>query len=937
MRGFLPVLRCLCVTAVFLGPHAAFAQDTAAVLPLDPAVRHGTLKNGLTFYVRANHYPEHRAELRLVVNAGSVLEDDDQRGLAHFVEHMAFNGTTHFRKQSLVDFIEGLGMRFGAHLNASTSFDETVYQLTIPTDSAGVPGRSLDILEDWAHNISFDPDEVDRERGVVIEEWRLGLGAEERMFDRQLPVLLAGSRYASRLPIGDKHTLETAPREALLRFYRDWYRPDLMAVMAVGDFDPDSVVAMIRSRFTPLPRAPHPRMRVVPAVPVADTTMVAIATDPEATQSRITVTWRQPEQDNRTVAAFRRMLVEQLHDLMLNQRLDELTRRENPPFIGAGAGRGRFVRPVLFASLGLAVPDGGLARGLDAAATEAERVRRHGFAATELERSRHEFLRAYERAFAEREKTSSSSLIGEYVSHYLEGVPAPGIAVEFELARTLLPGITTAEVNAAARAATGARGRILLVNAPDKSGLKSPDGAALVAVLRDVEQREIAPYADVVADQPLVPEPPAPGAIVAERRDSVLGTTEWTLANGVRVLLKPTDFKADEVLVSAWSPGGNSLAPDADWLSDAFAAPLVSLGGLGAFDATALQKRLAGKVAQVDPGIATTSEGLSGSASPRDLETLFQLIWLTITTPRADTAAFRAFVSNVRSAIANRGADPDAVFDDSLEVTLASHHPRARPITPARVDSLDLGRAFAFYRDRFADASDFTFVLVGAFQLDSVRPMVEHWLGGLPALGRHETWRDPGVSAPRGIVEQVVRKGVEPRSSTRIVFTGPVEYSRASRAAIRGLASVLEIRLRELLREALGGTYDVSVSGSTSRVPRQVYSFTIAFSSAPERMEELVRTVFAAIDTVATQGPSDRDLTKVVEAEARARQTALRQNGYWLGQIAFIAQTRESPDQVVEPKGDGALLSRDTIREAARRYLDPANHIRVTLVPEGKP
>ena len=912
------------------------AQDTTR-LPLDPAVRHGKLENGLTWYVRANRYPEHRAELRLVVNAGSVLEDDDQRGLAHFVEHMAFNGTKRFEKQALVDFIEGLGMRFGAHLNASTSFDETIYQLQIPTDSAGVFPRALDILEDWAQGISFEPEEIDRERGVVVEEWRLGLGAESRMFDKQLPVLLAGSRYAIRLPIGDKQTLETFPHEALTRYYRDWYRPDLMAVIAVGDFDPDSVAAMIRSRFGALPRRANPRARPQPDAPMSDTTLVAVATDAEATSSRATVAWRLPEREPGTVATYRAMLVSDLHDLMLNQRLDELTRRENPPFIGAGAGRGRFVRPVLFASLGVVVPDGGLERGLEATAAETERVRQHGFTATELDRAREEFIRAYERAYAEREKTPSSSLIGEYVSHFLEGVPAPGIAKEFELAKALIPGISIDEVNKAGAEASGARGRILLVNAPAKEGLAPPDGAALLAVLEGASKKEITAYADVVGSEPLVPTPPSPGRITAESKNEVLGTTEWTLSNGVRVLLKPTDFKADEVLLTAWSPGGASLAPDRDWLSDAFAAPLVGLGGLGSFDATTLQKKLAGKVASVEATIAMTQEGLSGSASPRDLSTLFELVWLRMTAPRADTVAFRAFTGNVKSAMANRGADPDAVFGDTLSVTLSSHHPRTRPITPARIDSLDLGAAYAFYRDRFADASDFTFAIVGAFQLDSIRPLVERWLGALPATRRQETWRDPGITTPRGVVERVVRKGVEPRSRTQIVFSGPLEYSRSERAIVRGLGSVLEIRLRELLREALGGTYDVSVFGSATRVPREEYSFSIGFSSAPDRADELVRTVFAAIDTLRTSGPADRDVQKVVEAEARSRETALRQNGYWLGQIVAIAQTGDAPEVVVDPRGDGAVITRAALHKMAKRILDPANYIRVTLLPEAKP
>lgn len=927
--------RLTCLALVLLSGEAAAQQaDTARTLPLDPAVRHARLENGLQVYIRVNTQPEKRAELRLVVNAGSVLEDADQRGLAHFVEHMAFNGTARFQKQALVDFIEGLGMRFGAHLNASTSFDETVYQLQVPTDRIDILPRAFDILEDWAQGISFDPEEVDRERGVVVEEWRSGLGAEARMFDRQVPILFAGSRYAERLPIGDRKILETAPRDALVRFYRNFYRPDLMAVIAVGDFDPDSVEAMIRQRFSRLENPPDPRPRQEFGVPVAETTLVAVATDREATSNRVTVAWRLPGTPQGTAGAWRRHLVGELHDHMLNLRLEELTRHENPPFMAAGMGRWDLVRAAPIVSLGAIVQDGGLQRGLETVATEVERVRRHGFTTGELERSRQEFLRAYERAFTEREHTASSSFVGEYITHFLEGEPAPGIATEYELVQAFLPGITLEEVNAAARQATGARGRILLVNAPEKPGLAPPDGAALLAVVDRASRGDIAPYADVVANLPLVADPPRPGRIVEERKDSALGVTRWTLSNGVRVILKPTDFKADEILLGAFSPGGSSLAPDQQYLSAALAPTLVGLGGLGRFDETTLRKQLAGKAAQVQPQLAGISEGLSGQSSPRDLDVFFQLVYLTMTEPRADTAAFRAFQANARSAVDNRSASPDVAFSDTLTSVLTQHHPRTRPITPAAVDSLDLGHAYRFYRERFADASDFTFVLVGALNVDSIRPLAERWLGGLPALRRNERWRDLGITPPRGVVERTVLKGVEPRSRTQLVFSGPFEYSRASHAALRGAASVLDIRLREVLREALGGTYGVSVSSNVSRLPRPEYSFSIGFGSAPERVDELVRAVFVEIDSLRKHGPNDRDLAKVVETEVRSRETNLRQNSYWLSQLLSAEQMGDSPVRAADPRGDADLLTRDAIRAAAARWLDPANYIRVTLLPE---
>jgi zinc protease len=930
-------LSALACVALQPGVRPSVAQQPAAAapnLPLDPAVRLDSLPNGLRSYVRVNREPRNRAELRLVVNAGSVLEDEDQRGLAHVVEHLAFNGTTRFPKQSLVDFLERIGMRFGAHVNAYTSFDETVFFLQVPTDSAGVVAQGLDILQDWATALSFDSDEVERERGVVIEEWRLGLGAEDRLFKKQLPVLLQGSPYAERLPIGAVETLRGFPRDRLVRYYRDWYRPDLMAVIAVGDFDADSVVAMIRRRFQSIPRPPSPIPRRTIPVPVLDSTRVVVATDPELPYSTVSVTFRGPRRVQRTEVDFRRGLIERLVAAMMNARLSELTRRPNPPFAAAVVARQAWVRPVEFVLLGAATGEGVLGRGLEALVTEAERVRRHGFTATELGRARDDLLRGYERGFAEREQTPSSSLADEYQRNFLEQEPIPGIETEYRLARGFLEGITLEEATEAGRAWFVSADRVLLASAPEKAGLEPPDAAALLATLDHAAGLEVEPYQDEVGDEPLVPNPPAPGSVLSETRDPRLGTVRWTLGNGVQVILKPTDFKADEVLFTAYSPGGTSLAPDSLYLSAWLATDLVELGGLGAFDQVALQKKLAGRVASLGTQITTTQEGLAGSASPKDLETLLQLIYLTMTAPRADTAAFQAFLANARAALANRGADPEAAYGDTVQVTLAQHHPRARPFSLAVLDSLDLDVAYRFFRERYADASDFTFVFVGALHPDSLREPVARWLGGLPAVRRGDRWRDPGIRPPAGVVERIVRQGLEPKSLTRIAFTGPFESTRASRAPLQALARTLEIRLRETVREALGATYDVNVSASTAREPVASYTFNVSFGSAPERADELVRVIFAVLDSVRALGPRDGDLVKVREAEVRARETALRRNGYWVSQLAFLDQTGEDPAAVLDPRGDADLMTADALREAARRYLRPDRYVRVTLLPE---
>jgi len=931
------VKRALVLTVGLLAASTLAAQappDTAARLPLDSAVRLDTLPNGIVSYVRVNREPEKRAELRLVLNAGSVLEDDDQRGLAHVVEHMAFNGTRRFPKQTLVDFLERVGMRFGAHVNAYTSFDETVYHFRVPTDTAGVLERGFDILFEWASAVAFEPDEVERERGVVIEEWRLGLGAQDRIFKKELPELLRGSRYAERLPIGTHESLRSFTRDLLLRFYRDWYRADLLAVVAVGDFDADSVAAMIRQRFAAIPRPEAVRPRPAVPSPLLDSSRVLVTTDPELPYSGVSVSLRRPRRPLGTVGAFRDALVWDLGQAILNARLSELTQRANPPFIGAFFGRQQWTRTVEFVTLAAAVGDGGIERGLEALVTEAERTRRHGFTATELARAKDDLLRGYEQAWAERDKTPSERFAASYQSHFLEASPVPGAEAEYRLAEALLLGIGLEEVNGIVRAGFTSADRVVLANAPEKPGLTAPAPAALALVIDRVVATEVAAYEDNVGAEPLVPDPPSAGRIVEERADERFGTRTWTLQNGVRVILKPTDFKADEVLVTAYSPGGTSLAPDSLYLNAWLAPAIMGVGGLGAFDQVTLQKKLAGKVASVTPMFTRTQEGLSGSASPKDLETLFQLIYLTLTAPRADTTAFEALLANGRAGLANRGADPEQVYEDTVQVTLTQHHPRARPLTMAILDSLDLDKAHRFYRERFADASDFTFVFVGAFQPDSIRPLVERWLGSLPALRRGERWRDAGIRPPRGLVERTVRRGLEPKSQTRIVFGGPFEYTRPNRVALRALARVLEIRLRENLREALGGTYGASASASVAWEPIQSYVFTISFGSAPERAEELTRAAFAIVDSLRTAGPREDDLQKVREAEIRSRQTALRENEYWLSVLSQTDQQGEDPSPALAPRGDVEHMTAERIRNMAARYLDPSNHIRVTLMPE---
>ncbi len=891
----------------------------------------------MRYYIRANPKPEKRAELRLVLNAGSVLEDEDQRGLAHMVEHMAFRGTKRFVGNEISSYLESIGMRYGPDINAFTSFDETVYMLTVPTDSAAIVDRGIEILSEWAHAVTFFPADVEKERPVVIEEWRLGQGAENRMQNRWFPVLFSGSRYASRLPIGDKTVLETYTPATLRRYYDTWYRPDLMAVVAVGDFDKRKVEALIKRHMAPIPRAKNPKPRTVFPVPPHDSTLVSITTDREATRSVVRLLYKQPRRSIRTVASFRQNLVEQLFGSMLNDRFSEITQKPNPPFITAFAGHGALVRSAESFSLTAVVVDNGIARGLDAILTEGERVRRFGFLQAELDRARKDMLRGFEQAYAERDKTNSAVYAGAYANAFLEGEPAPSIEYSLATARGLLPSITLSEVNRLAGEWMSGRNRAIATTSPDKPEIVNPTRAELVAALDKVMGAGMTPYSETSLGARLVDKAPSGGAVVSERHIKEIGVTEWTLSNGVRVLLKPTDFNADQIVFTAYSPGGASLLPDSTFIPASGADFISAVSGVGKFSMVELQKFLAGKMASVSTSIGDLGESVSGGGSPRDLETMLELVYLYFTEPRLDSTAATTFLQRYKGAIANRSSSPEVAFSDTLQVTMAQHSLRAQPISSALVDRIDLSKSFDFYRDRFADAGDFTFVFVGNINPDSVKPQIAKWLGSLPSTGRKESWRDTGIRPPIGVVERVVKKGIEPKARTAIIFTGPFEYTRKNRFHLTALAELLDIKLREALRENLGGTYGVSVGLSVSREPIPAYSFSIGFGAAPDRLEELTAVALAEIDSVKRSGATADYLTKVKQGALRSRETALKQNKYWLSQIQSFDQSGWPLATIPDADKMIMALTSEDLRQAASRYLRSGNYVRVSLYPETHP
>jgi zinc protease len=918
--------------AVTSGAHDA---PLTAVVPVDPRITVGTLSNGLRYYVRANKQPQNRAELRLVVNAGSVLEDDDQRGLAHFVEHMCFNGTRHFPKQDVVAFLQSTGMRFGAHINANTSFDQTVYELQIPTDNPAVIDRSLLVLEDWAHAVSFDPDEVDKERGVILEEWRVGLGAAARMLDVQLPVLLKGSRYAERLPIGKPEIIRTFPHERLKKFYTDWYRPDLMAVIVVGDFDPVAIESLIKSHFGTIPAAKSPRPRPIYDVPDYPGTRYTIATDSEATATTIGVSSTMAARDQTTLGAYRQQTIERTFAGLLSARLAEMAQKPGAPFLDTQTNRRYFVQSAEVTTLSALVADGGVERGLAALFIEADRVARFGFTQTELDRYRLTMLKIFEQLAASRDEHTSESLADEFIRNFIQREPIPGIAYEYALVRRFLPEITLADVNSLALDWVPDRNRVVAVSAPKKAGVAVPDEAALASVIKNAGGGALTAYVDAVSARPLLEPLPKPGS-VAKTAAKPSGITEWTLSNGARVVLDPTTNKQDEVLFRAFSPGGTSLAADGDFVAAETADRVVAQGGLGTLSAIDLSKKLAGKAAVVRPNIEEMYEGLSGRALRRDMETMFQLIYLMFTQPRADAEAFRTMSGQLTAALANRQALPEAVFEDALNAAVTQNHLRARPMNADLVAQMNLEKSLAFYKDRFADASDFTFVLVGSFDLPTIKPLVERYLGSLPALHRKEAGRDVGIRPPQGVVDRQVTKGSTPKSQVGVVFTGPFQNNQKNRLIVRTMANTLAGNLQRVLREDLGGTYGVSVVSDFTKLPVEEYRVTITFACDPTRTQDLVKALFDVVEDFKTTGPSAGQVADAQAALRRDYETDSRQNAFVLNQLAFAYQYDEPVRDPSSLRGLYEQLTVPVLRDAARTYLDMTRYVKVVLVPEVK-
>ncbi len=919
--------------------------EVEAPLAFDPRVVRGTLSNGLSYYIRHNEEPRDRAHIALAVKAGSVLETDDQQGLAHFLEHMAFNGTERFAKQEIIDYLESIGSTFGPDLNARTGFDDTLYFFEIPTGDPEITERGFQILSDWAFSIALEPEEVELERGVVLEEWRLSQGFDSRLQQNLLDLLFSDSLYASRAPIGLTEVIENAPAEALRAYYERWYRPNLMAVVAVGDFNVEEIEAKIKQYFAPPPEGEAAQERAAIGqstdrpqidVPGHETPLIEVFTDPESPATQFVLIRKYDPEPVEDEADFRRTIVERLAFMMLNARLSERGQVAEPPYITASATRYNYVYTLDIATFSAWVETDGVEAGLAAMLEEIQRAHQHGFTEGELEREKSNLLSSIESRYKQRDQTPSTNLANAYANHFFVGDPVPGIEAEWELYQQLLPQVTLAEFADVAQSWAQTEDLALLVVRPEETDVAGADdefGTALLTQLQTAHTLAVEPYADDVGDVPLLANLPEPGTVTAEEQIESIDAVKWTLSNGVTVLAKQTDFRDDEVLFRAFSPGGHSLVTDEEHQSAIYAAQLISGSGAGPHDSVTLDKLLAGKRVSVAPFIGELFEGLSGNASPEDLETLFQLITLYATEHRLDPDYFARYKARLHSVAEFRAADPDSVFFNSINSLLSQGHHRGRPLSVEVLEELDMETAEAVYADRFADLGDATFVFVGAFDWDNLRSLTETYLASLPTAGRAEQWVDHGIDPPMGIEDHVVRSGIEPRSNTVVVYAGDMEWSRQEALALDVAGEMLGIRLRERVREELGGTYSIGVNAGGSSLPDEEYLVSIIFGSDPSRTEELFGEVQDEVEWLRMGGEQEY-LDTVKELLRTSRQEDLRNNGFWLNQVRATAQRGESFSEIIGFDDLLDALTLEDIQAVAQRYFTADSYIRVVLFPE---
>ncbi len=908
-------------------------------IPVDPDVRIGKLPNGMTYYIRHNAKPEKKVYMLLPVKVGSVVEDDDQQGLAHFMEHMNFNGTKNFPKNELVDFLQNMGVRFGADLNAFTSFDKTVYILPIPIDKPENLDKGLLVLHDWAYFATLDPQEIDKERGVVLEEYRLGQGAEERMRRKWWPVLLQGSRYAERIPIGKKKILETFHYDVLKRFHKDWYRPDLEAVVIVGDIDPDVVEQKLQKMFADIPAPQNPRERKYYTVPNHKETRVAVASDPEAMFNQVLVTYKAREdyKPMKTVDDYRRKLLTDLYLKMLNNRLDDIKEQANTPYSGAGASYGTFVAQTkeAFVLSAITPADKRLA-ALDTLLYQAKKAKLYGFTPSEFERAKKELMANIEQAYQNRNTTDSDNFAWQYEENFTLGEPIPSVEWEYNMHKWFLPRIQLSEVNALGKKFIHDDNRVIVVTGLKKKGIPEVTENDVWNTIHKVDAQNIPAPKESTEQLSLMKDKPAPGRIVKETRNDKLGTVTLTLSNGATVTYKKTDFKNDEVLVNYWKFGGKSLLTDDELKKTAFAFKAVPDAGVNGLDKKELRKVLAGKKVQVTPAVDDIDSYGNGKFRPADMETWFQLNFLYYTRPNYDPDAFASWKKR-QAFMINLTNNPMYRFLLEYYKFVNRNNPRYVPIFPTKewIDNQDYKLAFDKFREFFDGAGGYHFYFVGNFDEQKLREYILTYIGGLPASQRPDKYRQLPDYALKGKHQFIYHKGTEPKSMVIIGQYSPAKYNYTDNLYLRAFGEILTNRLIKEIRENESGVYTIRAQAGMRDIPHSKVYMGITFPCGPENAIRLKDKALKLFLDLLQNGPTDDDLNKIKQAWLSQYRKKAKENRFWLSYLADTDYYGYDAARFFAYEDFVNNMTPDDIRRVAQKYLsNPQSDITGIWLPE---
>lgn len=922
----------LSITILNLG-----AQALDVPLPFDNRIKTGALPNGLKYYIKPNPKPEKKVELRLAINAGSLLENDDQQGMAHFIEHMNFNGTEHYPKNALVDYLQSIGVQFGADLNAYTSFDETVYILPIPTSDPANVEKGFEVLSDWAQKALFTDKDINEERNVVLEESRGSKGADDRMMRQYLPKLMAGSHYANRLPIGKEEIIQNGSAEAIRAFHRDWYRPDLMAVAVAGDITAEQAEALINKYFASLTNPAEERVRPVFEVAPYGKKEALVLTDKEATIQQFMLVYSSKKKSpNVTLEDYRNSIVRSMFFVALNNRMAKLTESSNPPYLAAYMGVGGWARGS--ESLQLSIYGGeDLKAGVSAAIGEILKVKQFGFNQTEMDVIIRSMMSGMEKSYNERKNRESSSVVDEMVRNFLSQESIPGIEQEYQYYLDFLPTIALEEVNVIAKNwLSDNRPYFALAMGPESSPMAKITEKQLLKWVSSAFKQKVVVQKVKELPKSLLPKMPSPGKVIAQSSLAEFGATVYTLSNGLKVTVKKTDFKDDEILLTGRRFGGSSQYAQSDKVNSTFLMDIISQLGYGDFTPSELSDFLSGRYVGVTTGFTETHALVSGSSTVKDLETMLQLNYLKMTSPRKDPELFKGLIAFVQAQLQNVKSDPQTAFMDSVQRRYYNHHPLAPISIPSEKEMglLNMDKAVAMYQKEFGYADGFSFVIVGNVHDDTLLPLMEKYLASLPVNGQVKKIEDNGLRPISGVNTLAFYNGSEPKSMIMEKYYGEMPYSYDLHMHLKLLVDVVNIRIVEELREKMGGIYSGGMNGIFDKEPYGMFSLSMFLPCGPERVDTLIGATHAMLERLKQEGPTAKDLEKVKRARIESNRESMKNNYYWLNKLSELSLYPESTAGILDFEARINAVTTEDLKAAANVLFSGENVFRAILYPE---